>query len=62
MATDYTAKVSGDAKNGFQVTNTLNTPDTGDHSMIILWSGLTIVALLGAAALIVMRRKEAEEL
>jgi LPXTG-motif cell wall-anchored protein len=42
--------------------NTIEAPDTGDHSQIALWSGMMILALLGAAALVVLRRKEAEEL
>ena len=58
VPTDYTAKVSGDAKNGFQVTNTLQTPDTGDHSQLILWSGILIVSLLGIALLAVIKRRK----
>ncbi len=58
VPTDYTATVSGDAKNGFQVTNKLKTPDTGDHSDIALWTGTMLVSMLGLVLLALIKSKK----
>ena len=57
----YTAKVTGTAADGFTVTNTLDTPDTGDHSDLMLWSTALIASLLGIVLLgLFKRRKDAK--
>lgn len=48
----YTTKISGNAKSGFTVTNTLkDVPVTGDSADLILWAGLALLGILGIAFL-----------
>ncbi len=57
----YTAKVTGTVAEGFTVTNTLEAPDTGDHSDIALWTSTMCAALLGIALLAVIKRRKPEK-
>ena len=53
----YTAKITGSAEEGFVVTNTAKTPDTGDHSDIALWTSTMCISLFCMAVLIIKRRR-----
>ncbi|MBQ7064984.1 MAG: Cna B-type domain-containing protein, partial [Firmicutes bacterium] len=44
----YNTKITGDAKTGFVITNTLeDTPPTGDDTPIGMWAGIMVMAMLG---------------
>ena len=58
VPTDYKATVSGDMASGFVITNKLETPDTGDHSELALWTGTMIVSMLGIALLALIKRRK----
>lgn len=45
-------------KNKTQKTSTSSTPKTGDSSRILLWSGLSVIGLLGTAFSLVIRRRK----
>ena len=57
--TNYTSSVSGDATNGFTVTNTniVHTPRTSDNTNILLFSIIFITSLLFSILIIYNKRK-----
>lgn len=61
----YTTAINGDAKKGFVITNTrdtpktpANTPDTGDNSNLLLYGGIIIASLGFILFLIGKKRKQ----
>ncbi len=55
----YTADVVGDVERGFQITNTVEPPETGDHSHIGLWCSILAASLFALLFLAGSRRKRA---
>ena len=57
--TNYTSSVTGDATNGFTVTNTniVHTPRTSDNTNILLFSIIFITSLLFSILIIYNKRK-----
>ncbi|MBQ9825990.1 MAG: Cna B-type domain-containing protein [Firmicutes bacterium] len=55
---DGTMTATGTYNGDQKFINTIEAPDTGDHSQIALWSGILIVSLLGIALLAVIKRKK----
>ena len=61
----YTTAINGDAKKGFVITNTrdtpktpVNTPYTGDNSNLLLYGGIMIASLGFILFLIGKKRKQ----
>ncbi len=58
-AEGYKAVITGDAANGFTVTNSFtDNPQTGDQNMPVLWIGGMTVSLLGIIAVLLASQKK----
>nr|MCR5010243.1 LPXTG cell wall anchor domain-containing protein [Clostridia bacterium] len=55
---DGTMTATGTYNGDQKFINTIEVPDTGDHSQLILWSGILIASLLGIALLAVIKRRK----
>ena len=54
----YTAAITGDAEEGFVITNThAVTPDTGDHNNIGMYIALSAVCAAGLMVMLIMKKK-----